>query len=218
MSIYTTEDIRNFLRSIEWELTDQQDQQLREYYNLIQYWNKRINLVSRADIQNLTDLHFFPSVWFASQLRDIKGKRILDLGTGGGFPGIIINILIPENDYILLDSVKKKTLFLKEVQEQLDLRNTVVCSRVEEYAEGNNNNCDIVVSRAVAELNQLWQWSYPLLNKDGALITLKKQDYQEEVRKLQQDNFTIHVSEPAENWKRISPALENKIIIKMEKR
>ncbi len=127
-------------------LTNHQQQQFIELSELYEFWNRRINVISRKDISRLYERHVLPSLSIAAKIRFTPGTRVLDVGTGGGFPGIPLAIMFPETDFILLDSIGKKIRVVGTIADKLELNNVkTIQVRAELYAE----KFDFVVSRAV---------------------------------------------------------------------
>jgi 16S rRNA (guanine527-N7)-methyltransferase len=130
---------------------------------LYKEWNNKINVISRKDIDGLYEKHVLHSLAIAATFQFEPGMEILDIGTGGGFPGIPLAIFFPEVKFFLADSIAKKLKVVNAVAEALELKNvTTQLVRVEEI---KNKKFDFVVSRAVAPLKDLWRWSKPLLKK-----------------------------------------------------
>jgi 16S rRNA (guanine527-N7)-methyltransferase len=167
------------------DFTETQLQQLQALSGLYQEWNEKINVISRKDIESLYEKHVLHSLSVAAVADFPDGMQVLDLGTGGGFPGIPLAIFFPQVKFHLVDSIGKKIKVVQGVSEALGLQNvTYQHSRVEDIKD---RKFDIVVSRAVAPLKDLWHWSKPLLKKAPAheqqpgLICLKGGDLTEEV-------------------------------------
>lgn len=128
-------------------------------------WNSRINIISRKDIESLYLKHVLHSLTIAAIIDFQRGTRVIDIGTGGGFPGVPLAIFFPEVEFLLVDSIAKKLKVIKAVANSIGLQNvTTLHTRVEEI---KNRQFDFAVSRAVAPIKDLWNWSYPMLKKGG---------------------------------------------------
>ena len=176
------------------DFTPVQKDQLNALPSLYQEWNEKINVISRKDIDALYEKHILHSLSIAAIFEFQKGTSIVDLGTGGGFPGIPLAIIFPEVQFLLTDSIGKKLKVVEAVAQVIGLKNvTVRHTRTEEIKD---QKFDFVVSRAVAPLRDLWQWSLPILkakgqglaakagdeNIYGGLICLKGGDLTEEIK------------------------------------
>ncbi|HEX6845362.1 MAG TPA: 16S rRNA (guanine(527)-N(7))-methyltransferase RsmG [Chitinophagaceae bacterium] len=141
--------------------------QLRQFAALdpiYKEWNNKINVISRKDIGGLYEKHVLHSLSIAAAFQFEAGMEILDIGTGGGFPGIPLAIFFPDAKFLLADSIAKKLKVVDAVVAALEIKNvTTQHVRVEEI---KNRKFDFVVSRAVAPLKELWKWSRPLLKKN----------------------------------------------------
>lgn len=162
-------------------------EQFKALEPLYQDWNAKINVISRKDIDNLYERHILHSLAISKVVEFQPGAEVLDLGTGGGFPGIPLAILFPETRFTLIDGTGKKIKVVQEVIEALGLKNAKARHiRAEELKQ----HFDFVVSRAVAKLSQLIPWMNRLLkNKEqhaipNGLLTLKGGDIESELAEL----------------------------------
>lgn len=143
------------------DFTPKQLEQFHRLKGLYTEWNDQINVISRKDIDSLYERHILHSLSIAASFEFQPGMEIVDLGTGGGFPGIPLAIFFPEVKFHLVDSIAKKLKVVAAVAEGAGLQNvTTQHSRIEDI---KNRKFDYVVSRAVAPLKDLWRWSKPLL-------------------------------------------------------
>jgi 16S rRNA (guanine527-N7)-methyltransferase len=164
------------------DFSETQIQQLSNLKGLYNEWNEKINVISRKDIDNFYEHHVLHSLAITTQFEFMDGMEIMDLGCGGGFPGIPLAIFFPNTQFHLVDSINKKLKVVSEVASAIGLQNlsTQHC-RAEEI---KNRKFDAVVSRAVAPLKDLWYWSKPLLkkgSKPNGLICLKGGDLANEI-------------------------------------
>lgn len=155
---------------------------LQELYN---DWNSKINVISRKDIDSLYEKHVLHSLAIAAVIQFKPGIDIIDIGTGGGFPGIPLAIYFPEVRFHLVDSIGKKLKVVENVADTIGLSNiTVQHTRAEEI---KNRKFNFAVSRAVAPLKDLWRWSRPLIQRGhehdlkNGLICLKGGDLAQEI-------------------------------------
>lgn len=145
------------------DLEDEQRKKFEVLGNIYEEWNSKINVISRKDINGLYEKHILHSLSIAALFHFKPGSKILDLGTGGGFPGIPLAIFFPQVNFHLVDSINKKLEVVQAVAEMTGLKNiTTTNVRAEQLT---NRNYDFVVTRAVAPLKNLWSWSKPLLKK-----------------------------------------------------
>ncbi len=166
-------------------LTETQIKQFKELEDLYQDWNLKINVVSRKDIDELYMRHVLHSLGIAKVMQFKNGSKILDVGTGGGFPGIPLAILFPECQFHLVDSIAKKLKVVNEVVEGLELTNVKTThSRVEEI----NKTYDFIVSRAVAAMPTFVHWIKGKITKKqnndlkNGILYLKGGDLTEELQ------------------------------------
>ena len=137
------------------DLTEKQIEQFTDLQQLYQHWNAQINVISRKNIDTLYTNHILHSLAIAKVIQFEKGTKILDIGTGGGFPGIPLAILFPEVEFLLVDSIGKKIIVVNEVSNAIGLSNV---RTVHERAESINETFDFVVSRAVTNMTDFKKW------------------------------------------------------------
>lgn len=155
------------------DFTAHQLQQFEKLGPLYKEWNEKINVISRKDIDSLYEKHVLHSLSIAAAFSFSDGTEIVDLGTGGGFPGIPLAIFFPNVKFHLVDSIAKKLKIVEAVVAETGLQNvTTAHSRIEDI---KNRKFDFVVSRAVAPLKELWRWSIPLLKTKNT--TVQEQSY-----------------------------------------
>lgn len=168
------------------DFTPIQIDQFSQLLELYKDWNEKINVISRKDIDALYEKHVLHSLAVAAVADFPDGYEVIDLGTGGGFPGIPLAIFFPEVKFHLVDAIGKKIKVVQGVADALELKNvTTAHSRAEDIKD---KKFDVIVSRAVAPLKDLWRWGRPLLKKAPAhlqqagLICLKGGDLAQEVQ------------------------------------
>lgn len=172
-------------------LSDTQKAQFVALDVIYREWNEKINVISRKDIDNLYTHHILHSLAIAKFITFKDDTKIIDLGTGGGFPGIPLAILFPNCQFLLVDSINKKLHVINAVVEELNLTNvTTKHARVEELKD----KCDFVVTRAVAKVDKLLPWSRKVLSSSqknlypNGLIALKG-DLREELNLLPKSEY-----------------------------
>ncbi|NQZ76053.1 MAG: 16S rRNA (guanine(527)-N(7))-methyltransferase RsmG [Ekhidna sp.] len=169
------------------DLTEQQKSQFDALLELYNEWNAKINVVSRKDIDQLYERHVLHSLGIAKFISFVNGSRILDVGTGGGFPGIPLAILFPDCHFHLVDSIGKKITVVNEVAKAIGLPNLTAEHQRMEKVKGK---FDFVVSRAVAQTKQLYTWAHQKVSKeqkndlDNGMILLKGGDLGREMREF----------------------------------
>jgi 16S rRNA (guanine527-N7)-methyltransferase len=155
------------------QLSDGQLQRLEKYSVGLLEWNKKINLISRRDEDNFWNRHILHCLSLIFKLDIPQGANILDLGTGGGLPGIVLKIARPDIRFTLLDSTQKKINVVKELIGSLDLAGIQAAwGRAEDLGKQHQyaRRYDVIVARAVAPLKDLARWSYPFLKRNGMEI------------------------------------------------
>ncbi len=159
------------LESLNLSLPEDKIVQLLDFIKLIEKWNKAYNLTAIRDREAMVSLHILDSL---ATVPFIEGKRVIDIGTGAGLPGIPLAIYLPEIEFTLLDSNAKKTRFVQQAILELKLKNVSVChNRVEQYHP--EKNFDTVITRAFAGLSDIVELTAHLVNKDGVLLAMKGQ-------------------------------------------
>lgn len=168
------------------DFTETQLQQFRQLEALYTEWNEKINVISRKDIDALYEKHVLHSLAIAALCNFHKGAQVVDIGTGGGFPGIPLAIFFPEVEFLLVDSIGKKIKVVDEVAAAIGLKNV---KTMHGRVENTGQMFDFAVSRAVAPLGELWGWIRNSLRKGrmsdefaNGLICLKGGDLTEEIR------------------------------------
>lgn len=172
------------------ELSEQQKNQFEQLHDIFIEWNAQINLVSRKDINQLYTHHILHSLAIAKLVKFNPKAKIMDVGTGGGFPGIPLAIMFPSTEFLLIDSIGKKIKVVNDIIERLGLNNAT--ARITR-AENVNQKFDFIVSRAVTQLPKFYDWvknnisRKPLHTIPNGIIYLKGGDLTEELA-------------PFENW------------------
>ena len=176
------------------EITDEQKQQFEKLEQLYTEWNEKINVISRKDMDGLYEKHILHSLGIAKVMPFADGTKVLDVGTGGGFPGIPLAILFPEVSFTLIDSIGKKIKVVEAVSEGLGLKNvTAVHGRAEKLKE----KFHFVVSRAVTQMPEFLRWLKGKFEKEqfnekhNGVLYLKGGDLAEELAGLRCEIFQL---------------------------
>ena len=166
------------------DLNEKQITQLSSLKNIYESWNSKINVISRKDIENIYIRHILHSLSIAKFIKFKRDATILDLGTGGGFPGIPLAIIFPDSNFILVDSIRKKIAVVDEVVKELGLKNI---NSQWSRAEDLDYSYDFLVTRAVAKMPTLINWSkgrfnnYSFHDIENGIIALKGGDIDNEL-------------------------------------
>ncbi len=169
------------------ELTETQQELFAQFMPLFKEWNDQINMVSRKDIDNLEVRHVLHSLAIAKFMPFQAGATIMDLGTGGGFPGIPLAILFPATEFVLIDSRGKKIMVVQEIVQKLGLTNV---RAIHGRAEETKVQCDFVVTRAVAKMEKIFNWTRRHLKRKhshiypNGIIALKGGDIKAEMKEV----------------------------------
>ena len=193
------------------EISKKQEDKFVQLQDLYEFWNKKINVISRKDIQKLYIRHVLHSLAIAKFIQFNPKTRIIDFGTGGGFPGIPLALMFPSTDFHLVDSRAKKIKVVKEVCTELQLTNVTSES---ERAEKVAGDFDYIISRAVAPARKIWEWAHkvskisPSSKKTRGIIALKGGDLRLEMKILNKPHEEINIKDYFEE-----PFFEKKKII-----
>ena len=197
-------------------VTQEQLEQLEKYYEMLIEYNRFMNLTGITDHDEVYLKHFYDSLTISKVIDLTKIETLCDIGTGAGFPGIVLKIFFPNIKMVLIDSLKKRINFLDDVIKALNLKNIItIHARIEEYGIKNKNKFDVVTARAVAPLNILLEYSIPILKLNGYFIPMKanieNENYENAIKVLKCEvekinKFTL----PVEN--------SNRTILKIRKK
>jgi len=186
------------IASLNLSMTDEKIDQLLGFIKLIEKWNKAYNLTAIRDREEMARLHILDSLAIAPH---VEGKRVIDIGTGAGLPGIPLAICLPEINFTLLDSNAKKTRFVQQVVLELKLKNVeVLHSRVENYHP--EKTYDAVLTRAFAGLSDIVKLTAHLLAKEGVLLAMKGQNPDAELAGIAAKKSVVSVSVPGTDIER----------------
>ena len=180
----------NILKKYFPDLSAEQIQKFEQLLPLYSEWNEKINVISRKDLDNFYERHVLHSLSIANVISFQPGETVLDIGTGGGFPGIPLAILFPETQFILSDSIAKKITVVNEVKTALQLTNVVT---IAERAENIKQEVDYVVTRAVAKMSDLLFWSKNKHPKK--IIALKGGDLKEELEPIKKNIRNVELKD-----------------------
>jgi len=192
------------LKKINIYLTEDQLSQLEEYYNILKEENTKYNLTRIIEKEDVYLKHFYDCLTI-TKIANINNQAICDLGSGAGFPGLVLAICFPSSQLTLIESNGKKCKFLSIVKEKLSLENVnIINDRIEEYAKENREKYDIVTARAVAPIKHLLEYGVPLTKVEGTFIAMKS-NIEKETKNI--DNY----------YKKLNIYLEDKIELNLPK-
>ena len=178
-----SELFRKKINGTDIELSDIKIEKFYKYMLLIQEWNEKINLTAILEPEMMIVKHFIDSISIAKKIK--SGAKVIDVGTGAGFPGIPLKIYDESINITLMDALNKRMIFLSEVASQLDLKDgiEILHGRAEEVAQNSKyrESYDYAVSRAVAPLNILLEYLVPFVKVDGQVIAMKGSNAEEEL-------------------------------------
>ncbi len=198
-------------------IQDSQIKMMETYASQLMIWNKKINLTAIKEPQQIADKHFLDSMAVVSHLQD--DSLLMDMGSGGGFPGIVIKIMNPSIQMVLVDSVRKKVNFLKHVIRLLGLENIeAIQVRVEDLHNDSNyiHQFDGIVSRAFADLSKFVDLAQPLIKNNGSIYAMKGKQAAAEINPDIKKQFSISTTKyhlPFEKSERCVMVLNHKVNI-----
>ena len=170
----TQSDFIEKVRELGLEVTEDKLYKLEKYYELLVSWNEKINLTAITEKNDVYLKHFYDSLTLTKIINLNNMDNFCDIGTGAGFPGIVIKIFYPELQVTLIDALNKRIDFLKLVIEELDLHKIIaIHSRIEDYGKTNREMFDVVTARAVTNMNNLLEFSIPLVKVNKYFIAMK---------------------------------------------
>ena len=173
-------------------LNDDEAKKFEEYQNLLLEWNEKINLTAITDENDIITKHFVDSLYCLKYIKD--GDKIIDVGTGAGFPGIPIKIVSHETEITLLDSLNKRIIYLEDVINKLELEKIeAIHGRAEEFGikPEFREKYDIVTARAVANMKTLSEYCIPFIKVGGKFVCMKGSDYKEELEEAKSHIETL---------------------------
>ncbi len=168
-------------------ITDEIKNRLNTYGNMLIDWNEKINLTAITEPNDVVIKHFYDCILFLKRADVPKDAKIIDVGTGAGFPGVVLKIMRPDIELTLLDALNKRLVFLDAVLNELGLRATLLHSRAEDAGKNPTyrEQYDIACARAVARLSALCEYCLPLVRPDGQFIAMKGPSAPDEVAEAQ---------------------------------
>lgn len=180
------------LKKINIEITEEQLTQLNKYYEMLIEYNKVMNLTGITELEQVYLKHFYDSLTISKIIDLNKEETLCDIGTGAGFPGMVLKILFPNLKITLVDSLNKRIEFLKQVIKELNLKDIEALHiRAEEFAQNNREKYDVVTSRAVAPLNILLEYGIPIIKPNKYFIAYKANIVEESKNALEKLNSKI---------------------------
>ena len=179
----------NLLERYHQELSSEKLETFEKLFEIYIEINKKINLITRKDFENFYLHHIIHSLSIAKfDLIKKSNTKIIDLGTGGGFPGIPLAIYFNKNNFILVDSIKKKINAVNNIIKKINLKNT---NCINDRAENLNENADVIISRSVSSVDNIIEWTKSSLKTNGKLILLKGGNVNKELKNIR-SRFTIY--------------------------
>lgn len=187
----TKEEFKTALKELNIEITEQQLESLDQFYHLLLEWNEKINLTRITEEQEVYLKHFYDSLTLVKAVNLLEKETLCDVGSGAGFPGIVLKIVFPHLKVTLLDSLNKRVIYLNEIIKELKLEDIVaIHTRGEDYKD----QFDVVTARAVANMEKLTSYTMHMVRQDGLFIAMKgniEEELTEEVRHKLEKKYKI---------------------------
>ena len=202
------------LKKIDIDITEEQLKKLDRFYNLLIEWNKKINLTRITEENEVYLKHFYDSLTITKVIDLNRIESLCDVGTGAGFPGIVLKIMYPNLKITLVDALQKRVNYLNEIIKKLDLKDI---EALHVRGEDLKEKYDVVTSRAVANIEKLLTYTMHLVNKDGVMIAMKG-NIEDELTKEVEDKINrkykiVEINKfilPIENSNRSLVVIKNK--------
>lgn len=211
----TKEEFIKELEKLNVTLTEEQLNQLESYYKLLIEWNEKINLTRITEKKDVYLKHFYDSITLIKAIDLKKELTVCDLGTGAGFPGIVLKIVFPNLNITLVDALNKRIEFLKLVIRELNLKNIIaIHERGEEFIKKNRNKFDLITCRAVAKLNVISEICIPGVKINGYFIPMKAQ-IEEEIKDIKfLEKLNSHLEDIVSFTLPYEESIRNLVVIK----
>ncbi|PIE75221.1 MAG: 16S rRNA (guanine(527)-N(7))-methyltransferase RsmG [Deltaproteobacteria bacterium] len=182
--------LKNCINPLGIFLSDNELEKFRIYAKELVDWNKKKNLTAITDPESIAVLHFADSLYLSSLIDNKKGTRLIDAGSGGGFPGIPLKIARPEIEITMIDSSGKKVSFLKYIIRLLGLEKiSAINKRVEDFANENKDSFDYAVSRAFTSIDSFFEKTAPCIKPGGRIIAMKGPDCDNEIASMKKKTY-----------------------------
>ena len=183
MNRFPFEEIYEKCKEFGLSVDDTTDMRLRSYAAALLEWNEKINLTAITEPSEVVYKHFYDCMLFLKNVEVKKTAKVVDVGTGAGFPGMVLKIMRPDIELTLLDSLNKRLIFLEDVLKRTNLEATLLHSRAEEAGQNAKyrESFDIATARAVAAMNVLCEYCLPLVKKNGIFVAMKGPSAKEEL-------------------------------------